>query len=61
MACRRHWRNVQTKIADGKTAFEKICGELFHGPVISFGAKVSYKPSSKDVSRLHRFGDKDAS
>ena len=29
-------------MADGKTAYEKICGEEFDGPLIPVGAKDSY-------------------
>ena len=49
--------NVHDKMADGKTAYEKTFGVTFDGPLIPFGANVSYRHiSSKDVSRLHQFG-----
>ena len=50
-------RNVHEKMADGKTAYEKRCGVKFDGPLIPFGAQISYKPtSSKDEAKLHPFG-----
>ena len=59
MECYCLLRNVHDKMADGKTAFEKTCGVNFDGPLIPFGAKVSYMPiSSEDEARLHQFGEK---
>ena len=54
-----YFRNVHDNMADGKTAYDKRLCVKFDGPLISFGATVSYKPiSSKDEARLHQFGKK---
>ena len=43
----------------GKTSYEGRFGETFWGAKIPFGANVEYHPfSSRDQSRLHRFGKK---
>ena len=43
------------KMADGKTAFEKRCGQKFDGPSIPFGTLVEYIPiTAKDKSRVHQ-------
>ena len=50
-------RTVHEKMADGKTAYESICGVTCAGPCIPFGATASCKPiSSRDEPRLHQFG-----
>ena len=47
------------KHADPKTPYYLRFNEEFRGPVIPFGAEVTYKPSSdKDIARLHKFGSK---
>ena len=52
-------RNIQDKLSDGKTPYERRFGMPFSGPAIPFGAKVEYHPiSAKDQSRLHQFGAK---
>ena len=52
-------RNVQDLVKDGKTPYERRCGETFKGPIIPFGAMVEYHPSSsKDQSIIHQFGKK---
>ena len=52
-------RNVQDKLSDGKTHYERWFGMPFSGPVIPFGAMVEYRPvSAKDLSRLHQSGSK---
>ena len=52
-------RNIQDKLSDGKTPYERRFGMPFNGPAIPFGAKVEYHPiSAKDQSRLHQFGAK---
>ena len=49
-------QNVHDKMTDVKTASVQIFGVHFDGPVIPFGAKLSYTTiSSKDESR-HQFG-----
>ena len=36
-----------------------VLGNLFKGPIISFGSLVEYYPiSAKDQSRIHQFGKK---
>ena len=56
MECYCYLRNVHDKMADGKTANEKRSGVNVDGPLIPFGAKLSYKPlSSKDEATLHQF------
>ena len=39
-------RNVQDRMAGGKTAYERRCGGHVEGPSIPRGAKVSSKPTS---------------
>ena len=54
-----HLRNVQDLLSDGKTPYERRCGEPSEGPVISFGSMIEYHPvSAKHQSRLHQFGKK---
>ena len=40
-----------TKMVDGKTAYDKMFGFQTDGPVIPFGANLSYKPSLPKASR----------
>ena len=43
----------------GRTPHERRFGEPLKGPIIPFGSKVEYHPTSaKDVSRLEQFGKK---
>ena len=59
MECYRHLRNIQDKLCDGKTPYERRFGMPFNGPIIPFGAMVEYHPdSAKDKSRLHQLGSK---
>ena len=59
MECNCHLRNIQDKLSDGKTPYERRFGMPFNGPVIPFGAMVEYHPiSAKDQSRLRQFGSK---
>ena len=59
MECHCYLRNVEDLLADGKTPYEKRCGESFKGPIISLGAMVEYYPTSaRDQARLHQFGKK---
>ena len=54
MECCCNLRNIQDKLSDGKTPYERRFGMPFNGPVIPFGAKVEYHPiSAKDLSRYH--------
>ena len=46
MECDCQLRNVHDKVADGKTAYKKICGVKVDGLWISFGATARYKPIS---------------
>ena len=43
-------RTMRDNMADGKTAFEGICGVTYDGSLIPFGANVSYQPMSPDES-----------
>ena len=59
MECHCYLRNVEDLLADGKTPYEKRCGESFKGPIISLGAMVEYYPTSaRDQARLHQVGKK---
>ena len=57
MGCSCYLRNVQDRLADGKTSYERRFGEPFKGPIIPFAAMVEYLPiSTRDQSRLHQLG-----
>ena len=57
MECYCYLRNIQDRLSDGKTSYEKRFGMPFNGSVIPFEAMVEYHPiSAKDLSRLHQFG-----
>ena len=59
MECYCNLRNIQDRLSDGKTPYERRFGEPFKGPVIPFGSLVEYYPiSAKDQSRIHQFGKK---
>ena len=59
MECYCYLRNIQGKLSDGKTPYERRFGMPCNGPVIPFGAMVECHPiSAKDQSRLHQFGTK---
>ena len=59
MQCYCYLRNIQDKLSDGKTPYERWFGMPFNGPVIPFGAMVECHPiSAKDQSRMHQFGSK---
>ena len=59
MECYCYLRNIQDRLSDGKTPFERRFGEPFKGPMIPFGSLVEYHPiSTKDQSRIHLFGKK---
>ena len=59
MECYTNLRNVQDLLSDGKTPYERLYGQPFKGPIISFGSLVEYRPiTAKDQSRIHQFGKK---
>ena len=59
MECYCYLRNIQDKLSDGKTPYERRSGMPFDGLVTPFGAMVESHPiSAKDQSRLHQFGSK---
>ena len=52
-------RNVTDLLSDGKTPYERRCGQPSKGPIIPFGSLVEYHPiTAKDQSRIHQFGKK---
>ena len=56
MECYCYLRNIQDRLSDGKTPYERRFGMPFNGPVTPFGAMVEYHPiSAKDQSWLHQF------
>ena len=57
MECFCYLRNIQDLLSDGKTLYERRCGEPVNGPVIPFGSMTEYHPiSAQEQSRLHQFG-----
>ena len=59
MNCYCFLRNAVDKLACGQTAYKKRFEKDFAGPIIPFGAEITYKPSRKrDIQRLHKFGEK---
>ena len=59
MECFSYLRNIQDLLSDGKTPYERRCGEPCKGLIISFGSLVECYPiSAKDQSRIHQFGKK---
>ena len=59
MACYCFLKAVVDILDDNKTAFERRLGSSFSGPLIPFGAEITYLPiTDKDKSRLHHFGSK---
>ena len=58
MECLSYVWNEHDKMADGKTASDKICGVTFDRPLIPFGGKVSYKPISSNNESLLNLLDK---
>ena len=49
----------KTSFWDGKTPFERRCGEPLRGTVIPCGTMVEHHSiSAKDQARLHQFGEK---
>ena len=56
MECYCYLRNIQDKLSDRKTPYQRRFGLPLNGPVIPFGTMVEYHPiSAKDQSRLHQF------
>ena len=52
-------RNVTDLLSDGKTPYERRCGQPFKGPFAPFGSVVEYHPkTAKDQSRIHQFRKK---
>ncbi|MDP7560267.1 MAG: DNA cytosine methyltransferase, partial [Planctomycetota bacterium] len=59
MMCFCFLRNIVDLLKSGNTAWSKRFGSNFKGPVIPFGAQITYKPiREKDKERLHKFGTK---
>ena len=59
MECYTYLRNVTDLLSDGKTPYERLFGQPFKGPIISFGSLIEYDPiTAKDQSRIHQFGKK---
>ena len=59
MECHTFVRNVTDLLSDGKTPYERRCGQPFKGLIISFGSLVEYHSiSAKDQSKIHQFGKK---
>ena len=57
MKCNTYLRNVTDLLSDGKTPYERRCGQPFKGPIIPFGSLLEYHPiTAKDQSRIHQFG-----
>ena len=46
MECYCYLRNIKDLLSDGKTNYERRCGEPFKGSMIPFGAMVEYRPIS---------------
>ena len=54
MECYTNLRNVTDLLSDGKTPYERRCGQPFKGPIIPFGSLVEYQPiTAKGQSRIH--------
>ena len=54
MECYTYLRNIQDLLSNGKTPYERRCGEPFEGPIIPFGSLVEYYPiCAEDQSRIH--------
>ena len=59
MECYTYLRNVTDLLSDGKTPYERRCGQPFKGPIIPFGSLVDYHPTTaKDQSIIHQLGKK---
>ena len=42
MECENYLRNVTDLLSDGKTPYERRCGQPFKGPIIPYGSLVEY-------------------
>jgi Integrase core domain. len=52
-------RNVSDALEDGKTAYQRRYNKEFDGPLIAFGAEISYLPiTPKDKKRTHALSSK---
>ena len=59
MECHCYLRNIQDKLSDEKTFYERRYGMPFNGPIIPFGTMVEHHSvSAKELSRLHQVGPK---
>jgi len=59
MMCYCFLRNIVDELKGDHTAWERRFDKKFEGPVIPFGAEITYKPiTQKDKDRLHKFGTK---
>ena len=54
MECYCYLRNIQDKLSDGKTPYERRFGMPFNGPIIPFGAMVEYHPSRDCISSAQK-------
>ena len=59
MECYCYVRNIQDRLSDGKTPYERRFAEPIKGPITPFGYLVEYHSTSpRDQSRIHLFGKK---
>ena len=59
MTCFCFLRNVTEKLRDGFTPYENRFNMKFKGPIIPFGAEITYLPSApKDEERREKYGAK---
>ena len=59
MECYFYLRDIQDKLSDWKTPYERRFGEPFEGPIVRFGSLVEYHATStNEQSRIHQFGKK---
>ena len=53
MQCCTYLRNVTDLLSDGKTPYERRCGQPLKGPIIPFGSLVEYHPFFCEGSVTH--------
>ena len=59
MECYCYVRNIQARLSDEKTPYDRRFGEPFKGPTVPLDSLVACHPiSTKDQSRIHQFGKK---
>ena len=59
MNCFCFLRNASTALEDGETAYKRRFAKDFDGPLVAFGAEVSYLPiTPKDKKRTHALASK---